>query len=391
MNRLPGSAGILPASLQRGRRFAGKMPVLSGSWSQVMSVCWKNSLPMNRSAGARDFSRRSIHPVMIDGAGRGGFYACLYLGWMLVAASLCRGAIFEDFSIDPFTRGWQRLGEADLFGWDAAGERLRVTWDSSRSNSACVIPLSTRLTRTDDFEFSVDLTLEDVAIGLNPDQPYTFQLAIGWISVGDFAGAGFRRGTGNEAWNVVEFDYFPDSGFGPTISPVALSTNRQWFWQPMTIGVALETNRAYRIQMTFDGLNQEIRTVLTVDGLRGPEVKTVRAPAGFTDFRLDAFGIMSYSDAGADGSIRARGVLDNLALHYPEAPRPVLHWADGMAGSVLRCEGRRGWNFRLLRSGDLRNWEESEIVAGVDAGVEWRHLERTGEGVEFFRVETFRP
>ena len=310
---------------------------------------------------------------------------------MLIAASPSGGAIFEDFSTDPFAHGWQRLGEADLFGWDAVGERLRVTWDSSRSNSACIIPLSTRLARTDDFEFSVDLTLEDVAIGPNPDQPYTFQLAVGWISVADFVGTGFRRGTGHEAWNVVEFDYFPDSGFGPTISPVALSTNRQWFWQPMTIGVTLETNRTYRIQMAFDGLNQEIRTSLAVDGLPGLDVKTVRAPAGFTDFRLDAFGIMSYSDTGADGSIRARGVLDNLALHYPESPRPILHWASGMAGSVLRCEGRKGWTFRLLRSGDLRNWEVSETVAGADAGVEWRNLERAGESVEFFRVETFRP
>lgn len=326
-----------------------------------------------------------------EGARRLGLYACVWLAWGLISVVPLRATVLDDFSSDPFARGWQRLGEGDLFGWDAAGERLQVTWDSSRSNSACIIPLSTSLARTDDFEFSVDLTLEDIAIGLNEDQSFTFQLAIGWISVADFSRGEFRRGTGHDAWNVVEFDYFPDSGFGPTISPVALSMNRQWFWQPMTVGVTLEINRAYRIRMAFDAQQQEIRTELMVDGQPGPEVKTVRAPAGFTDFRLDAFGILSYSDAGADGSIRAHGVLDNLVLQFPEAPRPVLKWAEGAVGSVLQCEGRKGWSFRLLRSGDLRNWEAFEPVFNTEAGVEWRELGKRGEVIQFFRAEAFRP
>ena len=143
--------------------------------------------------------------------------------------------------------------------------------------------------------------------------------------------------------------------------------------------------------MQFDAQQQEIRTQLMIDGQLGPEVKTIRAPAGFTDFRLDAFAILSYSDAGADGSIRARGVRDNLVLQFPDAPRPVLKWRAGVGESVLRCEGRTGWNFRLQRSGDLRNWEAFEPVIGTEEGVEWRDLEKRGDGIQFFRVETFRP
>ncbi|MSU36662.1 MAG: PEP-CTERM sorting domain-containing protein [Pedosphaera sp.] len=349
---------------------------------------WRGRLGRGDPEGGASLGRR-IAPRM-DNMRRLGLCARLWLVWLLISVVPLRATVIEDFSTDPFARGWQRVGEGDLFGWDASGERLRVTWDSSRSNSACIIPLGTSLARTDDFQFSVDLTLEDIAIGLNEDQPYTFQLAIGWISLADFSRGDFRRGTGQDAWNVVEFDYFPDSGFGPTISPVALSMNRQWFWQPMTIGVTLEKGRLYRIRMAFDGQQQEIQTQLAVDGQPGPEVKTVRAPAGFTDFRLDAFAILSYSDAGADGSIRARGVLDHLVLQYPEAPRPVLHWARGAVGSVLRCEGRKGWNFRLLRSGDLRNWEAFEPVFGTEPVVEWRDLEKAGEAVQFFRVETVR-
>lgn len=376
---------------------------------------------MNCQTGARDLSHRNVGMEVGDdfsrrtscrrnvlrtevsiptavhghysmgGAGRLSLYACVWLAWVLTFVVPLRAEVLDSFSSDPFARGWQRLGEGDLFGWDAVGERLRVTWDSSRSNSACLIPLSTSLARTDDFEFSVDLTLEDIVIGLNEEHPYAFQLAIGWISVADFSRDDFRRGTGHDAWNVVEFDYFPDSGFGPSISPVALSMSRQWFWQPMTGGVTLETNRAYRIRMAFDAQQQEIRTQLVVDGQPGPAVKTVRAPAGFTDFRLDAFAILSYSDEGAGGSIRAHGVLDNLVLQFPESPRPVLKWAAGTAGSVLQCEGRKGWNFRLLRSGDLQNWEAFEPAVNTEAGVEWREIGKSGDGIQFFRVETFRP
>jgi len=40
----------------------------------------------------------------------------------------------------------------------------------------------------------------------------------------------------------------------------------------------------------------------------------------FTDFRVDAFAIASYSDAGAQGSLVAHGIIDRLQIELPAPP-----------------------------------------------------------------------
>jgi len=57
----------------------------------------------------------------------------------------------EDFSSDPATRGWRTFGARSLFNVDSTNQNLRVTWDSSQTNSYFYHSLGTILGKNDDF------------------------------------------------------------------------------------------------------------------------------------------------------------------------------------------------------------------------------------------------
>src|SRR2546426_3698015 len=156
-----------------------------------------------------------------------------FLPWTLLwlAAALPSGAaaMAESFATDPLPHGWRAFGDGSLFEWNATNQNLEVTWDSSRTNSLFYRPLGTVLAKSDDFSFSFDLRLRDIAIGVDPGKPYTFEIAIGLCKFSSITNARFFRGAGINALygprNLVEFDYFPDSGFGATIAPTVVSSN----------------------------------------------------------------------------------------------------------------------------------------------------------------------
>jgi len=134
----------------------------------------------------------------------------------------------EDFASDPLTRNWWAYGDGSLFRWNATNGVLEVTWDSSRPNSYFALPLDTVVSRADDFSFGFDLRLWDITIGTSPGKPFTFQLAVGLNNLAQATSTNFLRGTGTDSPNLAEFDYFPDSGFGATISPTVISSNIQF-------------------------------------------------------------------------------------------------------------------------------------------------------------------
>ena len=100
----------------------------------------------------------------------------------------------EDFSIDPALDGWQVFGDTNLFQWDSVNQVLKVTWDSSQPNSYFYHPLGTILGTNDDFSMAFDLVLNDYAIGVNPNQPSTFEMATGLLNYSEATSAGFLRG-----------------------------------------------------------------------------------------------------------------------------------------------------------------------------------------------------
>ena len=219
------------------------------------------------------------------------------------------------------------------------------------------------LTKNDDFSLAFDLRLRGVAVGVNPVKSSTFELAIGLLNFSDAIRTNFERGTGvnatNGPRNLVEFDYFPDSGFGATISPTLVSSNNQFF-SGFDFPLELTLDDWFHVAMSYTASNRTLSTPMTRNGQPFGPIKDVKLDASFTDFRLDTVAVSSYSDAGQDpqfaGSILANGVVDNIAITVPEPA--VTHLAGAIANGAWQIEfmARTNWVYALERTGDFRSW-----------------------------------
>ena len=317
----------------------------------------------------------------------------LLCGWF--AAPAGEAATWEeDFASDPAPRGWSLFGQANLFRWNGTNQNLEATWDSSLTNHYFYRRLDTVLTKNDDFRLAFDLQLGDIAVGVNPDKPSTFELAVGFLNFSDAVKTNFERGTGVNAMdgprNLVEFDYFPDSGFGATISPTLVSSNNQ-FAAGFDFPFELTPGDWFHVAMSYTASNRTLSTAMTRNGQPFGPVHDVKLGDSFTDFRLDAVAINSYSDAGADGSIFARGKVDNLVLTLPD---PLILGLTGRLTNntwQVQFAGRPGWLYTLERTQDFRLWSD---VSTETPGEEGEHFlsDTNASGVEaFYRVRAERP
>lgn len=269
---------------------------------------------------------------------------------------------WEDFASNPLVRGWTVFGDTNLFRWNATNQNLEVTWNSSHSNSYFQLPLSTFLTRYDDFSVALDLELKDMAIGVNSNKPGTFQIAFGFMNQANAHQTNFIRGTGSDSPNLVEFNFFPDSGYGPTVWPAVFSTNSVMNYTgssdfslfDLPIGVSM------RFVLSFTASNQTATVSITTNGVLVGPVTSAPLMAGFSQFVLDTFAIASYSDAGQSpfmpGSILAHGVVDNVVVSAQ--PPLVRNFTGGLASGNWEgtFQSRTNWNYILEASEDLLTW-----------------------------------
>lgn len=307
-----------------------------------------------------------------------------------------RAAVFsEDFAADPLSRGWRVHGDASLFQWSAAGQHLDVTWDSSRPNSFFHRPLGDVLTRRDDFTLEFDLRLQSVEGGFRPEKPSTFQLAVGLVRLAAVTNASFVRATVPGTANVVEFDYFPAAGgIDATVSPVLVSSNHQ-FLPAFAFPLELGTGALFRVTMRYAVSNQTLVTTLRRDGQPFGFIPDIRLSASFTDLRVDTLAVCCYSDAGdPEGSVRARGMVDNFRVTTPPAPVRALAAVTGEAHCGVRFLGRTNWNYTLLRSPDLHGWSVAQQLSSASATnvslTDPLPLPSAGER-RFYRVLAERP
>ena len=224
-------------------------------------------------------------------------------------------SVFEDFRRNPLTNGWQVFGDTNLFAWNATNENLEVTWDSSKPNSYFYKRLARPLSRADDFALYFDLRMRDIAIGTTTNKPYTFQIAVGLLNFQQATNGGFLRGTGFDSPNLFEFDYFPDSGFGATISPTIISSNNEF--ATAFILQEITPNDVFRVIMRLNEEDENVScAIYRNDQFYAQTGFTF--PTNFSDFAVDAIAVMSYSDEGQfpdfAGSILAHGDVDNLVL-----------------------------------------------------------------------------
>jgi hypothetical protein len=138
-------------------------------------------------------------------------------------------------------------------------------------------------------------------------------LAFGFINIVDAVKTNFYRGNGALVQNLVEFDFFPESDFAPTIWPSIWSTNSSLNYNgpgDYTIR-SLPTGIVMRVVMSYIGSSQTLTTSVSTNGISTGTINSVALNSSFGDFRVNAFALESYSDAGQDprygGSLLAHG------------------------------------------------------------------------------------
>lgn len=297
--------------------------------------------------------------------------------WIFSSASSVAATFSEDFSADPLARGWRTFGDASLFHWNTSSRNLEVTWDSARTNSGFFIPLGTILSRSDDFSLSFDLRLRDIAFGTSPDKPYTFEIGLGFLQLSSAIATNFYRGAGTSSVgprNLVEFDYFPDSGFGATFSLSIAMTNHVIGYSH-NFPLVMTTNDLYQVTMTFAASNRVLHTRVLKNGLpysSGTSNSLADLPlSGIQDFRVDALAISSYSDAvqvgppAFWGSVLAHGAVDNIVATVPDPPVRSLAMVRSNKAWRAQFLSRTNWQYTLERTTDLDSWA---AITGTNNG-----------------------
>ena len=265
----------------------------------------------------------------------------------------------EDFSADPLASSWVVHGDESLFEWDAEAGVLAVTWDSEKPNSSFHRPLGLVLTEADAFAFTFDIALDEVKAGHLDGQPYTFEVAVGLVDIETAKADGFSRGTGSDSPNLVEWNYFPDTGFGATVS-TAIASGKSQFAAGFTFPASLATGEKYSVRMEYDPGERTLKTFVLENGKAWKEIQSVKLQDDFSGFAVDAFSISSYTGKGTESSLFATGTVDNLAIAVDRSqPRIVgARLIDGQWRA--RTFGFAAADYLLERSADLHDWQPVE-------------------------------
>lgn len=303
--------------------------------------------------------------------------------------------IHEDFSAagpggSPYVRGWTAVGDTNLFVWNSAAGHLEVTWDSSKPNSFFYQPLGMTLNKTHDFSVSFDLMLS--SIGSLPGKDGAMQVAVGFINLAQATAPGYYRATGMDSPNLVEFNYFHDTGFGATISPVAISTNHQYALNFSTFLFELQLSQLYRVEMRYVANDQTLYTVLKQNGTNVFEVDVLLTSwdPTFSDFALDTVAISSYSDEGQDpdwaGSVLAHGIVDNFIVETPAPLLGKLLFSKSASAVCVEVYCQPGEAYHLQRTTDFAAWETVATAVAVSPRLVLEDTAPPNE-VGFYRVE----
>jgi hypothetical protein len=242
----------------------------------------------------------------------------------------------------------------------------------------------------DSFTLECDLTLKDIQAGVSPGKSFAFELAVGFQNSSDAQSPQFQRGTSQNSPNLVEFDYFPDTGFGATISPVIVSSNSQ-FKPSFTFPLPLDPNKTYRLSMSYASSNRTLRTTVTLEGLSIGAINDVVLPQDFSDFKVDAVSISSYSDTGAGGSILAHGIVDNIKVTAADPPVLTIQGERILAEYRVRFLASARQAYALERSTDLLSWTQVlDWKPGLDGEMELADPEAPVSAA-FYRVKARMP
>lgn len=317
-------------------------------------------------------------------------------GGVLILAHAAWGATLqENFSTDPYAQGWHVFGDAKFFTWDSSHQDLQVTWDSSQSNSYFYHTLGTVLSRDDDFSMAFDLRLNDIGPGINTNKSGAFELAIALVNLNEATNSTFLRGTGTNSPNLVEFDYFRDAGYGATIWPTFISSDSVFNYNGASDYdlLGLSTGDLYHVSMVYSAFNATLTTTMTRNGASFGPIHSVPLSTNFTDFRVDAFAVCSYSDTGDDyDSLLAHGTLGNVVITTPGPPLAAItgNFASTNAWQV-QFTGRTNWVYTLERTSDFQTWTSASVTNSGTGSNQVLQETSPAATAAFYRVRAQRP
>jgi hypothetical protein len=319
--------------------------------------------------------------------------------------TLHAGTLSENFSHDPALNGWQVFGDTNLFQWDPVNHNLKVTWDSSQSNSYFYHPLGTILGTNDNFSMAFDLVLNDYAIGVNPSAPRSFELATGLMNYSEATSTNFLRAGYSLTQPVLqpdlaEFDFFQWDDVQPfpdtnTVWPSFIDSQNDFYWGgDSSYGVVeLPTNIVMHVTMNYTAANQTCVLNITTNGTAvvAPMEAVLNAPGVyFGDYHLDTFAVESYSDTGSGASLLAHGTIGNVVLVVPPPPVGLLQGAVVNGVGQVTFASQTGWNYVLQSSADLQSWlPAGPAVAGKGGNLILQDT-NPAQPHQFYRVNAMR-
>jgi len=357
---------------------------------------WERQVPMmppDRTAGAAVMSRSGTLP---SGTGKAGLVIPTAAGLSLLLLALIprvasAATLIEEFDSNPMERGWSVSGQTNLFAWNEADQRLEVAWDSSAPHSLFALPLGETLTTNESFAFGLDLVLTEAAGGARPPRTGAMQVAFGLLDLDRARREHYGRSAGR-AFDLVEFNWFPEGeipGFGvvdPTVSPVLFDSAGR-VAAAFTFPLELALGVPQRIRCEFDRKRRELRTTLDSGGVE-QIIRTVKLPAAFADFSLNAFAVMNWSEAdGPFDSILARGHVDRIVI---ELPPPPIGAIEMTATGQVSFDVIGGWRYDVEASEDLIHWTLVLGVAGSGGRATVPDHRVISSGRQYYRVRATR-
>jgi len=290
----------------------------------------------------------------------------------LAGFAAVEGTIFmDDFSNNPAADSWQTFGTANLFTWNAASNDLQVTWDSSQPNSYFYHPLGRILTSNDAFSMSFDLLLTDA--NTNSDGTNALQLAVGFLNLAEAENTNFLRGSGDNATNEAEFDFYPGiGGTLPSLDATLIDSNGLYAFA--YADVPWNFGQFYHVTISHAAGTSALTGQVLANGQVYTSLSGVYNE-GTGDFRLDTAAIISYSDAGSAGygygpsSILAHGIVKNFMVTAP--PPPVTYLTGTLSNDIWQAQfwSRTNWNYTLEKSSDLQTWSSIAPTLGGVGGL----------------------
>lgn len=316
---------------------------------------------------------------------------------LTLAAALTASAatLTEDFATDPVTSGWQAHGNTNLFQWNAAEQRLDVTWDTANPHSFFALPLGRTLTADDDFSFSFGYALTDALGGVREGRPGAMPVAVGLVNLGRVTTENFLRGAGKAA-DTLEVNLFPEGfipGFGavdPTISLIVFDSAGK-----------VDARFLFPIDLSLDFQGGDVRVSYLASertfewnhNYAGQSrlLPALKLPATFGDFAFDALAVIVWNEATSQfDSLLAHGSIDRVSVTLPDPPIGALRIvADSPA--TMEFASQVGWRYTLEATGDLVNWD---VLGGAEAGtggvLQLRDTRRAQFPQQFYRVRAER-